>query len=81
MKVYLVYDIFYDNEECTTHDYLQEMHSSMDAAKEACERLSNDLLLYDDATTHRGIDNEGNIVVYRLDGCEDHFVIEEWSVQ
>lgn len=53
----------------------------MDAAKEACERLANDLLLNDDATTHRGIDDKGNIVVYRWDGCEDHFVIEEWSVQ
>lgn len=81
MKVYLVYDIFYDNEECTTHDYLQEIHSSEESAKEACARLANDLLLNEDATTHRGIDYEGNIVVYRTDNCEDHFIIEEWSVQ
>lgn len=80
MKVYLVYDIFYDNEECTTREYLQEIHSSMDAAKDACSRLANDLLLNDDATTHRGIDYEGNITVYRNDDCEDHFIIEEWSV-
>ena len=81
MKVYLVYEVFYDSEECTTHDYLQEICSSIDAAKDARECLVNDLLLYDDATTHRGIDDEGNIVVYRLDDCEHHFVIEEWTVK
>lgn len=81
MKVYLVYDILYDNEACSTTDYLQEIHSSVDAAKDACDRLANDLLLNDDATTHRGIDYEGNITVYRNDGNEDHFVVEEWDVR
>lgn len=84
MKVYLVYDIFYDNEECSTRDYLQEIHSSMDAAKDACFRLADNLLnnyTNDGITAHRGIDYEDNITVYRNDNCEDHFVIEEWSVQ
>ena len=80
MKVYLVYDIFYDNEECTTYDYLQEIHSSKSAAQEACERLANQLLLDDDTATHRGIDEDGNIVVYKSNDDEDHFVIEEWTV-
>ena len=83
MKVYLVYDIFYDNEECTTYEYLQEIHSSMDAAKGACNCLADNLLdnyTNDGITAHKSVDEDGNITVYRYDNCEDHFVIEEWSV-
>lgn len=83
-KVYLVYDIFYDNEECSTYDYLQEIHSSMYDAKIACNRLADNLLsnyANDGITARKGIDDDGNIVVYRHDDCEDHFIIEEWSVQ
>ena len=83
-KVYLVYDVFYDNEECSIREYLQEIHSSMSAAKTACSRLANDLLdnyTNDGITARRGIDDEGNITIYRYDNCEDHFIIEVWDVQ
>lgn len=81
MKVYLVYDIFYDNEECTTYDYLQEIHSSKPEAQKACKRLAEALCTDEDVDVSCiGSDENGNITVYKPNRDEDHFVIEEWTV-
>jgi hypothetical protein len=82
-KVYLIYDIFDDNEECTTYEYLQEICSSLDSAKMACDRLADNLLenyTNDGITAYKGVDDDGNIAIFRADNCVDHFTIEEWSV-